>query len=652
MSKLLPAMRPKVKADTYFLPDDNGVFFRNNEGSFRMEGRTIYQWVEALMPMFDGEQSLEQITEGLSEAQCEHVHSIVQVLVDNGFVRDAARDRAHQLSTDVTKRYAHQIAFLEAVSDSGAYRFEQYRNANVLIIGGGAGLTATACALYESGLPHVSVCITEEEGTQRKRLLEYAAYARSEEPMAELNEVTKDGLANDWLPLLEPFQGIIYVSESGNLDTLRTLESLCCTHRKHFVPVLLFEKTGFVGPLIRPGQAAGFESIWKRLHQSTLAPEDRETREHSVTASAVVANVAVFELLKSLAGVLEGDERLQFFLLDLETMEGDWYACPPGPIMENAGDNVLRELDLQQRIASEGHPVSTADLLALCSTITSKVAGIFLRWEEGEKTQLPLAQCVVDVTDPLSPGPTTTLLTRIGSGVTHEEARVEASLIGIEAYVERVWSGDSVNTGQTRGAEGLRADMGIGAGRNVSEAVLRGLRGHLTQQLQQRMADAKLPVTVAVHVDVHDEHLGFLWEALTSVQPQLRFGLGPLVYGFPSVWVEVGPAWYGAVDTSLPLTFEHAVKRALVVVQNTADVASKADAVRVETDVIQFMTPMDVLVVDGCVKSDTTSRLQDVEQQLKTAGWGLKVAEFSLNPMFQEGLAGVFAVSVCEGERS
>jgi hypothetical protein len=60
-----------------FFPDANGgVYFRNNVGSFRMEGNTIAQWIEKLMPMFNGEYTLDDLTEGLPTPYRERVYVI------------------------------------------------------------------------------------------------------------------------------------------------------------------------------------------------------------------------------------------------------------------------------------------------------------------------------------------------------------------------------------------------------------------------------------------------------------------------------------------------------------------------------------------------------------------------------------------------
>jgi len=55
MTKLNSSTRLKVKRDTFYLPDqEGGVYFRNNESSFRLKGDTIYKWIETLMPMLNG----------------------------------------------------------------------------------------------------------------------------------------------------------------------------------------------------------------------------------------------------------------------------------------------------------------------------------------------------------------------------------------------------------------------------------------------------------------------------------------------------------------------------------------------------------------------------------------------------------------------
>ena len=56
------------------------VCISNDLSSFRMEGNTIYQWIEKLMPLFNGEQLLGDITEGLTAQYRNRVYELGETL--------------------------------------------------------------------------------------------------------------------------------------------------------------------------------------------------------------------------------------------------------------------------------------------------------------------------------------------------------------------------------------------------------------------------------------------------------------------------------------------------------------------------------------------------------------------------------------------
>ena len=108
MTKLNSYSRLKVKRDTFYLPDpQGGVYFRNNVSSFRMEGSTIYQWIEKLIPMFNGEQTLGDLTEGLTAPYRNRVYEIGETLYKNGFVRDVSQDT----STSIKCKSSRKVCF-------------------------------------------------------------------------------------------------------------------------------------------------------------------------------------------------------------------------------------------------------------------------------------------------------------------------------------------------------------------------------------------------------------------------------------------------------------------------------------------------------------------------------------------------------------
>ncbi|MFC7441576.1 putative thiazole-containing bacteriocin maturation protein, partial [Laceyella putida] len=437
MTNLDPSMRLKVKGDTFFLPDPNGgVYFRNNLVSFRMEGRTIDQWIEKLIPVFNGKNTLDELTDGLPAPYRDRVYEIAEMLYQHGFVRDMSQDRPHQLPDVVLKKYASQIEFLDSFGGSGAYRFQSYRQVKVLAVGSGPFFVSLVAALFESGLPRFHVLITDSVQTNRQRLAELAAHARKTDPEVALEEVTLHEGLSSWWEAVQPFQSILYVSQEGDVEELRALHAVCREEKKVLLPAMCLHQVGLAGPLVHPNSEGCWESAWRRIHRSALC-KDPQLHTFSSTAGAMLANVIVFELLKTVAGVTESEGKNKFFLLDLETLEGTWHSFMPHPLVIGKESAEWVE-DLDLRLERSAGRRESNGLFPTFSLLTSRESGIFHIWEEGDLKQLPLAQCRVQAADPLSEGPAELLPDIVCSGLTHEEARREAGLAGIEAYVSRM----------------------------------------------------------------------------------------------------------------------------------------------------------------------------------------------------------------------
>lgn len=179
MKKLESSMRLKVKRDTFYIPDpEGGVYLRNNESSLRLKGSNIYQWIEKLVPMFNGKQTMGDLTRGLTAPYRKRVYEIGETLLQKGFVRDISQDRSHQLDDRIVEKYASQIEFIENFVDSGGYRFEKFREANVLVIGSGSILISLIRTLIETGLPKFHYIVTESLHTNRQRISEIMENAR------------------------------------------------------------------------------------------------------------------------------------------------------------------------------------------------------------------------------------------------------------------------------------------------------------------------------------------------------------------------------------------------------------------------------------------------------------------------------------------
>ncbi|CAH0344139.1 putative thiazole-containing bacteriocin maturation protein [Bacillus sp. CECT 9360] len=652
MTNLTTSMRLKVKRDTFFLPEPNsGVYFRNNLSSFRMEGSSIDQWVEKLIPMFNGEHTLGDLTDGLPGPFRDRVYEIAEVLYLNGFVRDVSQDRPHQLADQVLKNHASQIEFLDSLGDSGAYRFQGYRHIKVLAVGSGPFFVSLVSALIESGLPRFHVLITDSVPTNRHRLMELVAHARKTDPEVAVEEVTlqKEGVSS-WREIVQPFDSILYVSQEGNVEELRVLHSVCRKEKKVFLPALYLHQVGVAGPLVQPDSNGCWESAWRRMHQSVLG-KDQQFSTYSSTAGAMLANVIVFELFKEISGVSESERNNQFFLLELDTLEGNWHSFMPHPLVTGrAAAEWIQDIDI--RLEQESSRGESSGLLLYFSQLTSAQSGIFHIWEEGDLKQLPLAQCRIQAVEPLSEGPAALLPDIICTGLTHEEARREAGLTGIEVYVSKTVDllVKTLPQHQEIGVTNveLQEFVGVGTGETFAEGVCRGLQRCLEDEFRKQQFNQKNFVTQVQLGAVEDERCQYYLQALTTMQRAPTIGLGREVSGFPVVWVDTKEGWYGGVGLNKTMALRKALQQAVIEAQNqTTNLTTQSLEVSI---VIQDEMALLNLVIPAGKKATQTEVLQSAIQDLERNQKKLLVFELKLEPFLKEELAGVFGVLLREEE--
>ncbi|MDQ0216071.1 putative thiazole-containing bacteriocin maturation protein [Oikeobacillus pervagus] len=647
MVKITSSMRLKVKRDTFFLPDPSGgVYFRNNLSSFRMEGSSIDQWIEKLLPMFNGENTLGDLTDGLPGPYRDRVFEIAEVLFRNNFVRDVSEDRPHQLADYILEKHASQIEFLESFGDSGAYRFQTYRQSKVLAVGSGPILVSLVSALLESGLPRFHVFIMDTEQTNRHRILELVSHARKTDPEVNVEEVIlKEEGMNSWQELVQGYDSILYVSEGSDLEELRILHAVCLDRRKMFIPAICLQQVGLAGPLVKPDSIGCWESAWRRLHKSVLS-EEKESPAFSPTAGAMLANVIVFELFKEMTRVEESEQEQhhQIFLLNLETLEGNWHSFIPHPLVAGlATTEWVQDLDFQNERSNSKNKQS--DLLLFFSHLTSAESGIFHVWEEGDLHQLPLSQCRVQVVDLLSEGPAELLPEIICSGLTHEEARREAGLAGIEAYVSRFTNTVDTIPEIQKVHHGLIEEkeyIGVGTGETVSECVARGLQSCLEEEMSKKIIDREYSVSRILLREIEDERCLFYFQALKTIKGEPNIGLGEEVSGFPVIWIGTNDGWFRSTGLNMTMALRNALQKSLMYLQNE-DTFNKTQPLEVSSVNLEDQERHN-LIIPSCEGMTEQGVLTTAMEILERNHKKLSVFKLQLEPLWLEGLEGIYGV--------
>jgi len=95
------------------------------------------------------------------------------------------------------------------------------------------------------------------------------------------------------------FDCLVATSDFGGLQSMRRWNALCLRHNRHFLPVVLQDLIGYVGPTVIPGETACFECFLARLN-SNRPDGAMESRSENIEFSG--QQVAAFH--PSMASVL------------------------------------------------------------------------------------------------------------------------------------------------------------------------------------------------------------------------------------------------------------------------------------------------------------------------------------------------------------
>lgn len=441
----------------------------------------------------------------------------------------------------------------------------------VLAVGSGPFLHSLVESWYESGLSKLTVFVTTnlEEPADIAELAKLREHTLRSAEEASLHIVAATGDKDpEWRTIIQPFPFLLYVSQHGDGEELRKLQHACIAERKSMIPAVVLQGRGMAGPLLHPNGEGRWESAWRGIH-STVFPEVREPQRLSAAAAAILSNLLVHEWQKAITEEKETDGINQCYILDPDTLTGIWHPIRPHPVVSGVETARLVE-NIELRLETSHEPADPEEWFTCFNRLTSAATGIFHAWEEADLIQLPLAQCLVQPVDPLSEGPAQLLPPIIRSGLTHEEARRESGLAGLEAYAARLmpllfpgWLSSQ------------REDIGIGAGFSIAEAVERGFRACLATawSKRMRMLSDKLAVTRIEYGRIEDVRCRYYLQALHMTEGETQLAVGEPLLGCPVVWVRSGSSWHGSADLDFTLALRQSLQKALT---KSAGVASSS----------------------------------------------------------------------------
>lgn len=116
---------------------------------------------------------------------------------------------------------------------------------------------------------------------------------------------------DDWVAGIEaePFDCLVATSDFGGLRLMRQWNTLCLERDRHFLPVVLQDMVGYVGPSVIPGETSCFECFLSRLDSNRTGDTQGYASEMAASAgqrvagfhpsmASVLGDIAAIELTK------------------------------------------------------------------------------------------------------------------------------------------------------------------------------------------------------------------------------------------------------------------------------------------------------------------------------------------------------------------
>jgi putative thiazole-containing bacteriocin maturation protein len=392
----LQRVRPRLRGDVYVMRVPEGAYIRSNLGGSMLKGASTYEWIQRIAPMLDGSRTLGELCAAVPEQSRSALAKLILLLHGKGYVKNVLDDRPHTLSTEITKTYAANIAFIEYFTDSPELRFEHYRNATIVLAGSGPLLQALTNSQLRAGVRTATLAPFAESPVDRDRIADHLAAARSQDPGQNVGYVDS--------PLVDGATMILHVADRPMIDRARRLPQEALAAGASFGQVVVAGGEAWIGPVIgKNGNATAWESAWRRLSALAADTVGADLNDHSEVAPseflrgptvALVANQLCFAAFRHLTGIDQGADTDQLVRFDLETLETGNHAFLPHPL-------ALPAMPSDPAALVALAPVDDDELARRAVDCVDPRTGVFAEITERDYEQLPLFVSEVVVSDPV-----------------------------------------------------------------------------------------------------------------------------------------------------------------------------------------------------------------------------------------------------------
>ncbi|HLG16592.1 MAG TPA: TOMM precursor leader peptide-binding protein [Blastocatellia bacterium] len=293
---------PKLRAlPVQLIETGDGVILKRGRVEIKISGEGALESVQVLLEAAaDQPATEEEICALYAEPERAAVARLIHELLDRGLLVPAetlaAEIEVPESSLDVF--YWHFGA------RSGEVR-QRLSAVQLVIVGVNSISRQLAGSLRASDLERVSV--VDYPLLRNLRLFDDEGALRADQWPLDLEPLEY----RDWLAGLDgaSWDCLVATSDFGGQQLMREWNRVCLERGCHFLPVVLQDLVGYVGPLVVPGETACYECLRARQNAHLKDPETERAAEYAAfegqevvgfhpAMASVLGDVAAIELLK------------------------------------------------------------------------------------------------------------------------------------------------------------------------------------------------------------------------------------------------------------------------------------------------------------------------------------------------------------------
>jgi molybdopterin-synthase adenylyltransferase len=311
--------------------DSSRLIFTSERKRFAIRGRSLDVFVERVVPLLDGQLTLDEIKERMADVFApQDLHDSLSLLAQQRIVKDAERD---DLSRDTQLRLAPELSYLSEVAPDPSLFLDRLSEARVTVVGLGAVGVVAATALAAAGVgnlrcvdgslvspadPYLAQLFSADD-VGRSRAETTREKVRAVSPSSSV-EVVFDDLQTEteMAAVVGNSDFVLGCLDAGRVSTTHALNRACLAQRVVWSSATASAYEGIVGPTIIPYETACFRCYEARVVSCTDDPpatladlrhrmdrnvDESPYRENLAFGAGIVGHLLALEAFKAVLGL-------------------------------------------------------------------------------------------------------------------------------------------------------------------------------------------------------------------------------------------------------------------------------------------------------------------------------------------------------------